>query len=107
MTWETFDDDWDEQAGADHPDLPFDAAYTRDDGYRLEFYRHEHVDVIECSEGTDVVAKAGYVTDGDRPLLVPLRGPAEWVAFWQHHPTIATAALRYAERTWPPRKAEA
>lgn len=107
MTWETFDADWDEQMGEDHADLPFTAAYTRDDGIRLELYTHDRVNVVECSQNTEILAKAGFVLRDSGPTLVPLVGDPEWITFWVKHPTIATAALRYAERTWLARKAEA
>jgi hypothetical protein len=106
MTWETFDADWTEEPGQDHEDLPYTAAFTRDDGIRLEMFTYDGMRIVEVSDpDQDVIMKAVFaVDDAGAGKLIPIQG---WdPEFWRRTPSIAVAALRYAERTWHPREAE-
>ena len=101
MTWETFDAEWDVIDGGDDPNLPFTAAYVRDDGIRLEMYTWERTHVIEVSDNAthDVITKTTFEAADGRGRLVPLTG-WESEKIWRQRPSIAVAALRFAERTW-------
>lgn len=110
MTWETFDADWTDLGAIEHPDLPCAGAWIRDDGIRLEFYDHGGMRIVEVSDDKDqttfdVIVKAVVANLEGGGRLIPIQG-FESVPYWHTHPTIAVAALRYAERVWPPRKAE-
>jgi len=100
MTWDSFDADWTEDDGRGDENLPFTAAYTRDDGIRLELYTWQQTRVIEVSNSAgDVVTKTAFgVVDGEGKLI-PIQG-FDSVALWRKFPSIAVAVLRYAERTW-------
>lgn len=103
MTWDSFDADWTEATAPDAAtgDLPYTAAYVRDDGFRIELYTWEGRRIVEVSDPAGDVLGKLEVLRVDRVQYVAEVEGWDVAAVWRSRPTLAVAALRFADRTWP------